>query len=149
MLQKKYLVIGRDSFDKNLKKKLKELDSCLNNQSKFSQTILKLIDNLEFDDTDSKEQEKETTKDDSSLSENNNDDENNSTSEDKNQQNKIDLNIAETDLESLNQDENLNEKEAKEVAQNPNLRNDSRKNYQKKNIEYIQMSTMKLKKQKN
>ena len=55
------------------KKKLKELDGCLDNQNKFSQAILKLIDNLEFDDTDSKEQEKETTKDNTSFSDNNDD----------------------------------------------------------------------------
>ena len=127
----KVLSYWQDSFDKNLKKKLKELDCCLNNQSKFSQTILKLIDNLEFDDIDSKEQEKETTKDDSSLSENNNDDENNSTSDDKDQQNKTDLNIAETNLDSLNEDEKLNENEAKEVAQNPNLLNDRHKKLSK------------------
>jgi len=126
----KVLSYWQDSFDKNLKKKLKELDGCLDNQSKFSQAILKLIDNLEFDDTDSKEQEKETTKDNTSLSDNN-DDENNSTSDDKDQQNKTDLNIADTNLESLNQDENLNEKEAKEVAHNPDLRNDRKKKLSK------------------
>ena len=126
----KVLSYWQDSFDKNLKKKLKELDGCLNNQNKFSQVIIELIDNLEFDDTDSKEQEKETTKDNTSFSDNN-DDENNSTSDDKDQQNKTDLNIADTNLESLNQDENLNEKEAKEVAHNPDLRNDRKKKLSK------------------
>ena len=48
----KVLSYWQDSFDKNLKKKLKELDGCLDNQSKFRQAILQLIDNLEFDDKD-------------------------------------------------------------------------------------------------
>jgi len=123
---KKVLSYWQESFDKNLKKNLKKLDDCLDNQSKFSQTILELIDNLEFKDKDSKEQEQETAKDDSSSSENN-DVENNSTHEDKDRQNKIDFNIADADHESLGQDENLNEKEAKAVEQNPDLENNKQK----------------------
>ncbi len=57
--------------------------------------------------------------------------ENISTYVDKDQQNKTYLNIADTNLESLNQDENLNEKEAKEVARNPDLINDRKKKLSK------------------
>ena len=57
----------------------------------------------------------------------NNDVENNSTHEDKDRQNKIDFNIADADHESLGQDENLNEKEAKAVEQNPDLENNKQK----------------------
>ena len=76
---KKVLSYWKDLFDKNLKIKFKALDNCIKNQSEFNHIIAELIDNLEFEDLDSKEKEEksETTKDDS-LSEKNNE-ENNST----------------------------------------------------------------------
>ena len=84
----------QDLFDKNLKIKLKELDSCIENQSEFSHLMAELIDGLEFEDSDSKQKEEKTQSiNDQSTSENNN--ENQSTKEDKdqNQQNDTEFNI--------------------------------------------------------
>ena len=71
---KKILSCWKDLFDKNLNKNLKELDSCIENQSKFNQLVSDLIVNLNFEDSDSKEKdvEKETTNEDNSKSEENN-----------------------------------------------------------------------------
>ena len=55
---KKVLSYWKELFDKNLKIKLKTLDNCVENQSKFNHTIAELIDNLEFEDTHSKERER-------------------------------------------------------------------------------------------
>ena len=52
---RKTLSYWQDLFDKNLKKKFNELDNCIENQSKFSHVIAELINNLEFEDSDSKE----------------------------------------------------------------------------------------------
>ena len=84
---KKILSHWKDLFDKNLKIKLKELDGCVENQQKFNHIIAELIDNLEFDDSDSKEkeEEEETTKD-NAASENNNEGENALDKDEKNQQ---------------------------------------------------------------
>ena len=54
---KKVLSYWKKLFDKNLKIKLKELDNCVKNQSKFNHIIAELIDNLEFEDSNSKEKE--------------------------------------------------------------------------------------------
>ena len=69
---KKILSYWKDLFDKNLKIKLGELNNCVENQSKFNHIVAELIDNLEFEDSDSKEKEGEieSAKDDS-LSEKN------------------------------------------------------------------------------
>ena len=67
---KKVLSYWKDLFDKNLKQRLKELNNCIENQNKFNQLVADLIDNLDFEDSDSKEKEekKEATKEDSSRS---------------------------------------------------------------------------------
>ena len=79
---KKVLSYWKDLFDKNLKIKLKALDDCVKNQSEFNYIIAELIDNLKFEDLDSKEKEEksETTKDDS-LSVKNNEESNSADAE--------------------------------------------------------------------
>ena len=68
---KKMLSYWKGLFDKNLKQRLKELDNCIENQNKFNQLVVELIDNLDFEDPSSKEKEekKDATKEDSSQSE--------------------------------------------------------------------------------
>jgi len=58
---KKVLNCWKNLFDKNLNKNLKELDDCIENQSKFNQLVADLIDDLNFKDSKEKEEEKETT----------------------------------------------------------------------------------------
>ena len=42
----------KDLFDKNLKNKLKDLDNCIEDQSKFAQLVADLINNLDFEDSE-------------------------------------------------------------------------------------------------
>ena len=71
---KKVLSCWKNLFDENLNKNLKKLDGCIENQSKFNQLVANLIENLNFEDSDSKEKEEETIKENSSSSEKNRDD---------------------------------------------------------------------------
>ena len=75
---KKVLSCWKNLFDENLNKNLKKLDDCIENQSKFNQLVANLIEDLNFEDSDSKEKEKEeeTIKENSSSSEKNKDDHN-------------------------------------------------------------------------
>ena len=93
---KKVLSYWKDLFDKNLKQRLKELNNCIENQNKFNQLVADLIDNLDFEDSDSKEKEekKETTKEDSSQSEKGNE-ENDVTQKEEDQGNDSDLSVFE------------------------------------------------------
>ena len=47
---KKILSYWQDLFDRNLKTKLKKLDGCLENQSKFNHIVSEMINNLEDDE---------------------------------------------------------------------------------------------------
>ena len=47
---KKVLSYWKDLFDKNLNKKLNQLDDCVDDQNKFNQLIADLIENLNFED---------------------------------------------------------------------------------------------------
>ena len=70
---KKTLSYWKELFDKNLSSKLKQLNNCIEDQETFSQLIADLIENLDFDDSESKEkkEEKETEDNSSSTSGNN------------------------------------------------------------------------------
>ena len=54
---KKVLSYWKDLFDKSLKGKLQELDSCITDQNQFNQLIADIINNLDFEDPDAKEKE--------------------------------------------------------------------------------------------
>ena len=54
---KEVLSYWKDLLDKNLKNKLIKLEDCLENQSEFSSIMAELIDNLDFEDSDTKEKE--------------------------------------------------------------------------------------------
>ena len=116
----------KDLFDRNLKQRLKELDNCIENQSKFDQLVAGLIDNLDFEDSDSKEKEekKETTKKDSSQSEKGNE-ENDVTQKEEDQGNDSDLSVFENSFESFNEDQDSKQKE---VEGNPSLVKKNQKN---------------------
>ena len=126
---KKILSYWKNSFDKNLKIKLKELNNCVKKQSEFNHIIAKLIDNLEFEDSDSrkKEEESETTKDDS-FSEKNNDKNNLTDSEEEKDRSDAEFNIIDASVDSLNKDDNINQSETKTVRGNPSLQKTEQKN---------------------
>tara|TARA_Y100000590_G_scaffold255891_1_gene287398 strand:- start:833 stop:2641 length:1809 start_codon:yes stop_codon:yes gene_type:complete len=127
----KVLSYWKDLFNKNLKSKLKELDKHIEDQAKFNELIANLIENLDFEDTDTKEknEEKENTKDNSSSSEQN--DKNNEGDQQKEEGNDKNLNVLENSYESLNEDKNIDEDNAEEVTSNTNLVKNTRKNLDK------------------
>ena len=126
---KKILSYWKNMFDKNLKIKFKELDNSFKNQSKFNHIMAELIDNLEFEDSDSKEKEEknETTKDDS-LSGNNNEKNNLTDAEEEKDGNDSAFNIIDSSIDSYNEDDNLNQSETKEATGDPSLQKRSQKN---------------------
>jgi len=126
---KKILSYWKDLFDKNLKKKLNELNNYVESQREFNHIVAELIDNLDFEDSDSKEKEEksEITKDDS-LSEDSNEEKNSADKDEKNQQNDVEFNLIDGNSDSLDKDDSSNQNETKEVKGNPSLRKRSQKN---------------------
>ena len=118
---KKVLSYWKDLFDKNLNHSLKKLDNCIKNQAEFNQLVADLIDNLDFDDSDSKEknEKKEAPKEDSSSDEN--DEKNNLSPSQDDKSSDSDLNIFENNFESSNENDDSNQQEGKEVVGDPSL----------------------------
>ena len=123
---KKVLSYWKDSFDKNLKQRLKELNSCIKNQNEFNRLVADIISNLDFEDSDSKEKEekKETPKEDSTQSEKDNEESNVSLKE-KAQSGDPDLSVSENNLDSSNDNEDSSQKE---VDGDPTLMKNNQKN---------------------
>jgi len=123
---KKVLSCWEKLFEKKLKRKLNELDDCIDNQKEFSHIITKLIDDLEFDDTVNKEKEEktETKTDDSSSSENANDKNN---AENESQEDNAEFSIAENSMDTFSEDNDLDQKETKEIDGSPNLQRKNKK----------------------
>ncbi len=128
---KKVLSHWKDLFDNNLRKKLKELDSCVKDQSKFSRLVTELIDDLDFEDSDlkEKEEEKQDAKDNSS---NPNSDENKDPlQKEEEQNNSAELDAVQQTSESIEEGNDSDEKEATEVVGDPSRRKENDKNLQK------------------
>ena len=122
---KEVLSYWKDLFDKNLKKKLQELENCIENQREYSKLISNLIDNLDFEDTSPNEQEKkENTKEDSTQSENDSEGQDSNKKEDELSGNS-DLNVLEDNFESSEEDQDTNQIE---VEKEPNELKNNKKN---------------------
>ena len=123
---RKVLGYWKNLFDQNLKKRLKELNNCIENQNKFGQLVVDLINNLDFEDPDSKEKEEksEIEKEDSSQSEKN-DEENDLSQKDRSQNEVSDLNVFETNADSSDESQDSSQKE---VDGNPSLVKINQKN---------------------
>ena len=120
---KKILSYWKDIFDKNLKDNLKDLDKYKNDQEKFSQFISKLINSLEFEDSDSKEKnEKQETTEEKPQPEDNNDEteKEQETSDKENKEMDAGLSYMDSDLDSSNNDDS-EQKEIDEIEKNVNL----------------------------
>ena len=126
---KKVLSYWKDLFDKNLKQGLKELDNCIEDQNEFNQLVADLIDNLDFEDSNSKdgEEKKDTLKEDSSSSDKSNE-ENDLSQKEQDQSGDSDLNVLESSFESFNESDDSSKKETKEVSGNPSLLKKNQKN---------------------
>ena len=128
---KEVLSYWKDLFDKNLKNKLIKLEDCLENQSEFSSIMAELIDNLDFEDSDTKEKEEKTeTPQDNASSDN--DEDNNDSSENNNEKNEdTESNLMENTLEAFDENENSEEKEVKEINADLNSTRKSQQNLNK------------------
>ena len=122
----KVLSYWKDLFDKNLKQKLKKLDNCVKNQNEFSQLITDIINNLDFDDSDSKQkEEKEEKKENDTSQSDNQNDESNASQKEQNQEDNSELAVLESNLETSEENKDSIEKES---DGDPSLRaNDARK----------------------
>jgi len=131
-ITKKVLSHWKDLFDKNLKRKLKNLNKCINNQNEYSKLVSNLIDNLDFEDSVSKEKQKkeESTKDVSSEK-NNNDKDTNPSQDSNNQESVSDLNVVENNFEFYNKNDDSNKKEVEQVNGDPNFIGRDQKNLMK------------------
>ena len=127
---KKVLSYWKDLFDKNLKNKLKDLDNCIEDQSKFAQLVADLINNLDFEDSESKEkqEEKESKKEDSSQSDES-DDRNELSKKDENETADSSLSAVENTMETSDKNENI---EKKEVEGDPSTIKRDQKNTNQK-----------------
>ena len=112
----------KELFDKNLKKKLKELDNSLEDQGSFNNLIAELINNLEFDDSNSKEK-KETQEADknNSVSDDNDESDNKNEENDENQDDNGDLGAIDHDIKSFNEDDDTSQGKEIEVKSDSNL----------------------------
>ena len=128
---KKVLSYWEDLFNKNLNKKLNQLDDCVDDQNKFNQLIADLIENLNFEDTDTKEKEnkEESTNKDSSSSEENKKQENLSQKEEKESKDS-NLGVMDSSFDSLSEKEDSNQEEG-EITGDPNLLDKNLKNIKK------------------
>ena len=125
-ITKKVLSYWKGLFDKNLKKRLSELDNCVKNQNEFNQLIANIINDLDFEDPESKEKEekREASKEDSSQPENDNE-ESNTSQEEKDQSSDSDSNIFENILTSSDESEDSSKKE---IDGSPALTKNNQKN---------------------
>jgi cobalamin biosynthesis protein CobT len=88
-----------------------------------------LIDNLEFEDSDSKEkEEKSETKKDDSSSDNNNEENNLTDVEEEKARSDAEFSVIDSSVDSINKDDDLNQNEAKEVRGDPSLQKSYQKN---------------------
>ena len=112
----KTLNYWKELFDKNINPKLKKLGDYIEDQNTYAQLVTELIDNLEFEDSESKEKQEENKKEkeNSSSSEKNDENANLSQKEEETSENS-DLNISNDNLESVDDKENENEISEKEV----------------------------------
>ena len=118
---KKTLSYWQELFNKSLTPKLNQLDDCIENQVAYSQLINDLIEDLDFEDsnTKEKEEEKETTKEDSSASENSKEEKQTSQKEEENQD--ANVGIDENSIESFSEKEDSEQNGNKEVSVNQHL----------------------------
>ena len=127
-VKNKVLSHWKNLFDKNLKNKLDDLDQYIDNQSKFSNLIVDLIDKINLDEKDQKKNEKkEETKDDSSSKNENND--NNLTQQKEEETTDLNLDTIENSLDSLNDSDEFSDKEMKETQNNENFTKDNEKKF--------------------
>ena len=113
---KKTLNYWKELFDKNLNPKLKELVNFIEDQNTYAQLVTELIDNLEFEDSESKEkQEEQKSQNENSSSSEENDEDSNSSEKNEEVSEDSDLNVSNDSVESIDEKEDQNQMNEKEV----------------------------------
>ena len=137
-ITKEVLSYWKNLFDKNIKKDIKDLEKYIYDQKKFANHITKLIENLEFNDSDSEEKEKkqETTEDKPKSENDSNETDNQSEPEEKQeQQGDAGLSVLNSDFTPLEDDRvDQTELETVEGDFNPQRKNINRLNKNKYKI---------------
>jgi len=129
---KKILSYWKDSFDKNVKKKLNDLDKSIKDQTKYSQIMSELINSLDFDDSENNEKdEKKEENVDNSTSNENKENEDNSADYDENQENNAESNVIDSNPKTLNDNKDLDENDAREITGSPSSFEKNKKNFLK------------------
>ncbi len=125
---KKVLSYWQELFDKNIKTKLKDLENNVENQEKFNHLIAEVIDDLKFEDSDSKEKEekKETANEDTNSQ--NGDDEKNESSEQENEESDNSFNVTDDEINTLSESDNLNESKDEDSKENPTIQRKKQNN---------------------
>ena len=129
---KKTLSYWKKLFDKNLNPKLKQLNDYIEDQSAYSQLVNELIDNLEFEDSESKDkQEEQKTENENSTSSEKNDEDTSLLQKEEEVSENSDLNISDDTFESVDEKEDESQNNEKEVAVDPRYfkRNLSKEKY--------------------
>tara|TARA_B100001123_G_C15304642_1_gene1022205 strand:- start:143 stop:1945 length:1803 start_codon:yes stop_codon:yes gene_type:complete len=130
---KKTLSYWKELFDKNLSSQLGRLNNCLEDQETYSQLVADLIENLDFEDSESKEkQEEKEAKDESSSSSEDNTQDSSLSQDDQNLEENSDLKISDNDIESLSEKDDTDQFNEKEVSVEPRSKrkNNSQQKYQ-------------------
>ena len=122
---KKVLSYWKILFDKSLKKKLKELENCIENQEQFNQLSANLIANLDFEDLDSKKEGK--AEEENSLKSENKDEGNDQPKQEDEKSGESDLNIFENSFETSPEKESSDNTEVKEIEGEQQLMKNGKK----------------------
>jgi len=118
---KKILSHWKDLFNKNIKEKLIELNSCIENQERFGELVSNLIDKLEFEDSNEKESKMKKEEPEAKSSDSEENDNEKDLSKMENETDDSNLSIDITNFEARAEKNDSDNSEEKELEGNPNL----------------------------
>jgi len=124
---KKILSHWKDLFNKNIKEKLIELNSCIENQERFGELVSNLIDKLEFEDSNEKESKMKKEEPEAKSSDSEENDNEKDLSKMENETDDSNLSIDITNFEALTEKNDSDNSEEKELEGNPNLQRFNKK----------------------
>ena len=122
-VMKEVLSYWKDLFDKHLKKNLNELNDLLEDQNQFNNIIAKLINDLDFEDSNKneKDEQNDTTKNDDTSQENESGENKPENSDSQDQSIETELSKLSANIESFDEKNNTNQDDSKEIKSKANL----------------------------
>jgi len=123
----KVLSYWKDLFDKSLKNNLKKLDNCLKNQGEYNKITSKLIESLDYEDSESQEQQEEENE--NSLSDNNSEENKPESKDQEEQQENSVHSVLDSNAETENMNEDSSDQQTKETQGDPNLIRKNKNNF--------------------